>query len=258
MVLAVDIGNTSISIGMFDGDKIVFKSKLSANKVKSADEYAVLLSGIFEKNKVDCSALESAVLLSVVPSLTYTVSQALKDFGIKPLVVGAGIKTGMNIRTEIPSSVGADIVAATVAAMHIAKPPMIVLDLGTATTLTAINEKGELCGCIIVPGVKTSFDAMTQSCSLLTDVPLSKPKTLLGKNTADSINSGVVWGNALMIDGFVEKIRQECGFDDDATVIATGGLSELIIPLCKTKIRCEPDLTLNGLNYIYKINKKKK
>ncbi|MCM1544065.1 MAG: type III pantothenate kinase [Ruminococcus sp.] len=258
MILAVDIGNTSVSLGVFDGERLVFKSKLSADRLKTSDEYAILLSDVFEKNKVDSSAFDGAILLSVVPSLTHTVSSALKAFGVTPMIVGAGIKTGLNIRTEIPSSVGADIVAATVASMQVEKAPMIVLDFGTATTLTAINAKGELCGCIIAPGVKTAFDAMTKSCSLLTDVPLLTPKTLLGKNTADSMNSGVVWGNALMIDGFIKKIRSEYEIDESAAVIATGGLAQLIVPLCETKIRCEPNLTLNGLYHLYKINQKKK
>ncbi|MCM1363544.1 MAG: type III pantothenate kinase [Faecalibacterium sp.] len=258
MLIAVDIGNTSISIGVFDGDRLVFKSKMSAAVSRSADEYAALLLGIFEKNKTNISSVDSAIMLSVVPSLTHTVLQMLGSFGIKPLVVGAGIKTGLNIKTEMPGILGADIVAETVAAMKITDTPLIVADLGTATTLTVINAKSELCGCIIAPGVKISLDALAEKCALLADIPLSEPKSLLGKNTADSINSGVVLGNALMLDGFIDKIREEYGFDEMVNVIATGGLAELIVPLCKNKIHLEPNLTLNGLNCLYKINRKKR
>lgn len=257
MLIAVDIGNTSISVGVFDGDRLVFKSKLSAAIHRSADEYSVLLLGILKKNNIDISSIDASILLSVVPSLTHTVSQTLCDFGVKPIVVGAGIKTGLNIRTDMPGVLGADIVAETVAASQICKAPLIVIDLGTATTLTVINEKNELCGCIIAPGVKISFDALAETCALLTDISLSKPKVLLGKNTADSINSGVVLGNAMMLDGFINKIRNEYGFGEAMNVIATGGLAQLIVPLCENEVRYEPNLTLDGLNYLYKINAKR-
>lgn len=258
MIIAADIGNTSVSIGVFSGDTLVFKSKLGAVKTRSADEYAVLLLGVFQKNNVSISQIESAVLLSVVPTLTHTLTQMFESFGIKTLIVGAGIKTGLNIRTETPGSLGADIVAETVAAIQIAKTPLIVVDLGTATTLTVINEKSELCGCIIAPGVKISLDALTEVCSLLPEVSLSEPKQLLGKNTEDSINSGIIWGNTFMLDGFIDKIREEYGFENTFSVIATGGLADLIIPFCKNKMIYEPDLTLKGLNRLYKINNKKR
>lgn len=258
MIIAADIGNTSVSIGVFSGDTLVFKSKLGAVKTRSADEYAVLLLGVFQKNNVNISQIESAVLLSVVPTLTHTLTQMFESFGIKTLIVGAGIKTGLNIRTETPGSLGADIVAETVAAIQIAKTPLIVVDLGTATTLTVINEKGELCGCIIAPGVKISLDALTEVCSLLPEVSLSEPKQLLGKNTEDSINSGIVWGNTFMLDGFIDKIREEYGFENASSVIATGGLADLIIPFCKNEMIYEPDLTLKGLNHLYKINNKRR
>jgi len=258
MIIAADIGNTSVSIGVFSGDMLVFKSKLGAVKTRSADEYAVLLLGVFQKNNVSISQIESAVLLSVVPTLTHTLTQMFESFGIKTLIVGAGIKTGLNIRTETPGSLGADIVAETVAAIQIAKTPLIVVDLGTATTLTVINEKGELCGCIIAPGVKISLDALTEVCSLLPEVSLSEPKQLLGKNTEDSINSGIIWGNTFMLDGFIDKIREEYGFENIFSVIATGGLADLIIPFCKNKMIYEPDLTLKGLNRLYKINNKRR
>ncbi len=258
MIIAADIGNTSVSIGVFSGDTLVFKSKLGAVKTRSADEYAVLLLGVFQKNNVSISQIESAVLLSVVPTLTHTLTQMFESFGIKTLIVGAGIKTGLNIRTETPGSLGADIVAETVAAIQIAKTPLIVVDLGTATTLTVINEKGELCGCIIAPGVKISLDALTEVCSLLPEVSLSEPKQLLGKNTEDSINSGIVWGNTFMLDGFIDKIREEYGFENTSSVIATGGLADLIIPFCKNEMIYEPNLTLKGLNHLYKINNKRR
>ncbi len=169
------------------------------------------------------------------------------------MLVGAGIKTGLNIRVENPSALGADIVADTVGAMQLAKPPFAVIDLGTATTLTAVNPRGELCGCMIAPGVKLSLDALSRSCAMLPDVSLSRPERLLGTNTADSMNSGIVYGSAMMLDGFIDALKNEY-LPDELTVVVTGGLSELIAPLCKSAMLREPELTLRGLCRLWELN----
>lgn len=257
MILAADVGNTSISLGIFENGQLISRAKLASDRSKTADEYAVLLAGIFGMKKLNFESLGGAMLLSVVPQLTHTISEALREFGIDPLIVGAGIKTGLNIRVENPSHLGSDIVADTVGAMRLAKPPLVVIDLGTATTLTAINPRGELCGCIIAPGVKLSLDALSKSCAMLPDVPIAKPSKLLGTNTAESMNSGSVLGSALMLDGFIDSIKAEFP-GSELSVIATGGLSELIVPLCKSNIRREPDLTLKGLCRLWEINQKQK
>lgn len=256
MILTVDIGNTSISLGVFKNDKLYYNCKLASDKQKSADEYAAAIFEIFRMNGIESSDIEGAALLCVVPALQRTVINALSHFGIKPVVVGSGIKTGVNLRVDSPGLLGADIVAEAVGALCVKKAPLVVIDLGTATTLTVINEKNELCGCAIAPGVKLCADSLSSSCALLSDVFLQKPEKLLGTNSSDSINSGVVWGSAFMLDGFINRIRKEYNFEKDLSVIASGGLCELIVPLCESEIQSEPDLTLKGLYRIYKINKK--
>ncbi len=256
MILAVDIGNTSISVGVGNGAELCYSAKLAAERGRSADEYAVLMNGVFRMHGLDPASLDGAILLSVVPQLTHTILSALSLFGIRPTVVGAGIRTGLNIRVETPGLLGADIVAGTVAALRLAEPPLAVVDLGTATTLTVINENRELCGCVIAPGVKLSADALSASCALLPEISLTKPVSLLGRNTADSMNSGAVLGAALMIDGFLDRIREEYGFGDRLNVLASGGLAGLIVPLCRNRILCAPDLTLSGLFRLYELNRR--
>lgn len=257
MILALDIGNTSISAGCFENGKIVSKFKLNSDKTKSADEYAAILSEIFRMNSIDTNNIEGASLLSVVPTLTHTVKEALEKFSVSALVLGSGIKTGVNIRVESPALLGSDIVAAAAAALKIKSAPIITVDYGTATTFSVINESKQLCGCVIAPGVKLSLDSLSASCAQLCDISLEKPEKVVGTNTSESMLSGVVWGSALMTDGFIDKIKDEYGFGDELSVIATGGLSSLIVPLCKNKITIEKDLTLKGLYQIYIHNSKK-
>ncbi len=257
MILAIDVGNSSISFGVFENEKLKFKSKITTVKTKSSDEYSVLFLEILGMNGIDCSQIEGAIMLSVVPALCHVLKEALSKLSIETLVLGAGVKTGLDIRTRSPESVGADIVAEAVGALENHTSPFMIIDLGTATTISVIGEKNELCGCIITSGVKLSGDALSEKCSLLPDVSLSEKPKLLGTNTAESINSGLVLGTALMLDGFIEKIRDELGFGEKLSVIATGGLSELVVPLCKNKIEIKPNLTLTGLLKIYKLNKAK-
>ncbi|MBQ8028116.1 MAG: type III pantothenate kinase [Clostridia bacterium] len=255
MIITADIGNSSISLGVFEKKELVFKCKLSSDKTRSSDEYAAYLSEIFRMNKLNTENFEGACILSVVPALTRKFENALKKFGLSPLIIGSGVKTGLNIRVESPSLLGSDIVAAAVAAVSIKKGPVITVDMGTATTFTVINEKNQLCGCIIAPGVKLSLDALSSSCAQLSDVSLERPTKLVGSNTADSMISGSVWGCALMVDGFINKIKKEFGFENNLSVIATGGLSKLIIPLCENQFILEENLSLKGLLKIYLLNK---
>lgn len=253
MFLALDVGNTSINIGVFNKSELVCRAKLASDQAKTADEYAVLISGIFAMKGVKTDELFGAIMLSVVPGLTHTLIEALDGFGIEPMLVGAGIRTGLNIRVENPGALGADIVADTVGAMQLAKPPFAVIDLGTATTLTAVNPKGELCGCMIAPGVRLALDALSSHCAMLPDVSLTRPEQLLGTNTADALNAGSVWGTALMLDGFIEALKAEY-LPEELTVVATGGLSELIAPHCRSKMIREPELTLRGLCRLWELN----
>ena len=254
MTLCVDIGNTSICLGLFERGSLRFRARLASDCKKSADEYAVLLAGIFSMKKIDPSEISDAAMLSVVPALTHTLTRALAAFGVEPLVVGSGIKTGLNLRIESPELLGADIVADTVAALRVAEPPLIVLDLGTATTISVVNARGELTGCVIAPGVKLSLEALSEKCALLPEVSLTPPSRTVGRNTSEAINSGAVLGTTLMLDGYIDRIKRENGFEK-MTIIATGGLAELILPLSENEIRFEPDLTLKGLLFLSELNR---
>jgi len=260
MLFCCDIGNTDISFGVFDGDAMVFDSKIAASYEKSVDEYAILISGVFAMYHVALSAIDGAIISSVVRPLTSTMSRAIeKLMQVKSLLVGPGVKTGLNIKTDIPSQMGADIVANAVAATSLAAGPLVFIDLGTATTLTAINDNGELCGVLITPGVRSSLDALSAQAADLPCISLDSPRTLLGKNTIVSMVSGTVYGYASMIDGLLDRIANEWN-TEKLTVIATGGLAEKILPYCRSRhhIQCEPDLTLLGLKKIYQLNARHK
>lgn len=255
MLLAVDIGNSSIDLGVFAQDgNLVMKSKISTDRAKSADEYAVLLQGIFLLKGVDRNNITGSILSSVVPPITIAVASAISSlFGIKTLEVGPGIKTGLNIRIDSQTELGADIVANAVSALGTAAGPLLIIDFGTATTLTVIDDKNTLIGVIIAPGVRVSLDALSMQASELPDVSIAMPKRLIGKNSGESMNSGVLNGHALMIDGFFGKISSELK-TDKLKVIATGGLAGTILPLCGTPIQYVPDLTLEGLKLLYHKN----
>ncbi|MGN0467410.1 MAG: type III pantothenate kinase [Acutalibacteraceae bacterium] len=256
MIITVDIGNSSVGIGAFENGSLLFKGKLASSKSKSEDEYAALIREICSLNGKDTKEITGAVMLSVVPSLTHRIKSALQKFSSQVIVVGAGIKTGLDIKTQIPGQLGADFVANAVGALERKKTPLIIADLGTATTISVINEKSELCGCIIAPGVKLGSDALWENCAMLCETELQMPKKLLGTNTQESVNSGCVFGTAMMLDGFINQIRRKYQFENELSVIATGGFSSIVIPLCENKIDLVPDLTLYGLYKIYKLNKK--
>lgn len=256
MLFACNIGNTHITLGVFDGDQMVFSSKIATTSEKSTDEYAILFSGIFAMNQVALSGIHTAVLSSVVRPLNTTIIQAIERLmQVNPLLVGPGVKTGLNIKTDIPSQIGADIVAESVAALTLADCPLIILALGTATTLTAIDAKGELSGVLISPGMRSSLNALSAQAAELPRVALEKPRMLLGKNTVDSMVSGMVYGHAAMIDGLLDRIADEWQLDS-LTVIATGSLAEPILPYLRSrhKVQLEPDLTLLGLKKIGQLN----
>ena len=258
MLLAVDIGNSSIDIGVFAEDgSLKMRSKISADRDRSADEYAVLLRGIFELNSLSLGSVSGSILASVVPPLTLAVASAIhRLFGIRSIEVGPGVKTGLNIKIDSQTELGADLVANAVSALAKGKSPLLVIDFGTATTLTVIDKDSTLAGVIIAPGVRVSLDALSMQASELPDVSIAMPKRLIGKNSRESMNSGVLNGHALMIDGFCAKIQKELQ-TEDLRVIATGGLADTILPLCETPMLYEPDLTLEGLKILYHKNKSK-
>jgi type III pantothenate kinase len=260
MLFACSIENASILLGVFDGDRLLFHSKIAAFAGKNVDEYAILIDGIFSMYHVSLSSIDSAIISSVVRPLNATMTQIIeKLMHVKPLLVGPGVKTGLNIKTDIPSQVGADIVANAVAAASLTKSPMVFIDFGTATTLTGINKNGELCGVLICPGVRSSLDALSAHAAELPSIALEIPKILLGKNTVDSMVSGIIYGNASLVDGLLERIAQEWN-TPELTVIATGELADKIVPYCRGnfRIQYEPHLTLLGLRIIYHLNDRHK
>ena len=256
MILAVDIGNSNIVIGGLDGMEILFEARLRTDATKTSDEYCIDLKMILEVYGVQASLVEGAIISSVVPQVLNSIQTALKKLtGHTALVVGPGLKTGLNIKIENPAQTGADLVVASVAALREHKAPIIVIDMGTATTVTVLDETGAFIGGSICPGVKISLDALTDRTALLPGLQLDQPKRAIGKNTIDCMRSGIMLGTACMMDGLIQRFEEEIG--SKATVVATGGIARFIIPMCRTPIIYDKDLLLKGLAILYRDNTKK-
>ncbi len=255
MILAFDVGNTNITLGGFEGDEIAFRSRLSTSLEKTEAEYAVLIRDIVALFGFAVSKIEGSVVASVVPPLVNIIRDAMLLLtGKKPLIVGPGTKTGLNIAVGDPSELGADLVVAAVAALRKYPKPIIILDMGTATTLSVLDEKGNFRGVVIFPGVMVSFDALTARTAQLPRFSFDEPKQVIGTNSIESMQSGLIYGNAAMIDGLIDRVETEIGMP--ASVIATGGLSSKIVPHCGRKIICDENLLLEGLKIIYDKNKR--
>ena len=256
MILAVDIGNSNIVIGGLEGMEILFEARLRTDATKTSDEYCIDLKMILEVYGVQSSQVEGAIISSVVPQVLNSIQTALKKLtGHTALVVGPGLKTGLNIKIENPAQTGADLVVASVAALREHKAPIIVIDMGTATTVTVLDETGAFIGGSICPGVKISLDALTDRTALLPGLQLDQPKRAIGKNTIDCMRSGIMLGTACMLDGLIQRFEEEIG--SEATVVATGGIARFIIPMCRTPIIYDKDLLLKGLAILYRDNSKK-
>ncbi|NLO47757.1 MAG: type III pantothenate kinase [Clostridiales bacterium] len=255
MILAFDIGNTNIVLGCLDGSEILFQTRISTSLDKTDSEYAVFIKNILDLYKIDSAEVEGAIISSVVPPLINVFRQVLLLLtGKNPLVVGPGVKTGLNITIDNPSQLGSDLVVAAVAALQKYEKPLIILDMGTATTLSVVDAVGDFQGVIIYPGVMVSFEALTKHTSQLPRISFEEPRNVIGKSSIDSMQSGLIYGTAAMLDGLIERIEEELGMK--ATVVATGGLSESITPHCKKNIICDGNLLLEGLKIIYEKNKK--
>lgn len=253
MILAVDIGNSNIVIGGVDGDNIVFEARLRTDATKTSDEYCVDLKSILDIYGVRSSELEGAIIASVVPQVLNSFQTAIKKLtGKSCLVVGPGLKTGLNIAVENPAQTGADLVVGCVAALREHKAPLIVIDMGTATTMTVLDKTGAMIGGCIAPGVKISLDALTERAALLPGLQLDQPKRAIGRNTIDCMRSGIMLGGASMLDGMVARMEQELGCK--TTVVATGGIAKFIVPLCKTPMIYDKDLIIKGLAVLYREN----
>lgn len=254
MILAIDIGNTHIVLGVCRGEEIVFQERLSTVQTSTALEYAAMLRTAFEMNGVSAAEIDGAILSSVVPSVTGTVAAAVeKTVHVQPLIVGPGIKTGLRIHIDHPAQLGSDMVVAAVAGIRDYPLPQILIDMGTATTLSVVDKTGTYCGGMILPGVAVSHNALIRETAQLQKVALDVPKTLIGRNTVDCMKSGLLYGSAGALDGLIDRINAELG--ETCTVIATGGLSNVIAPLCRNSITVDNDLLLKGLLILYNKNK---
>ena len=255
MLLAIDIGNTNLVIGCFRDDKILFKARIATDRTRTSDQYGVEIKNMLEAYGVDRSDIKDCIISSVVPPVFNSVrTGVVKIIGKQPMVVGPGLKTGLNIHVDVPSQVGSDRIVIAVAALAEYKAPLLLLDLGTATTIEAVEPENVYMGGVIFPGVRVSLDALTSRAAQLPGISLDQPKQVIGKNTVDCMRSGMMYGTAAMIDGLIERMEEELGHR--CTLIATGGLAQFITPLCRREIILEKDLLLKGLNIIYQKNKK--
>lgn len=253
MIMAIDMGNTNIVIGCIDDEKIYFVERLSTNTSKTDLEYAIAFKNVLELYHIDVKQLEGAIISSVVPQLVHVICQAVeKILGRQPYVVGPGLKTGLNILMDNPRQVGSDLIVDAVAAMKEYGAPVIVIDVGTATTISVVDRKKNYIGGMILPGVRVSVDSLSSRTAQLPRIGLEAPKKCIGKNTIDCMKSGVIYGNAACIDGLIDRIEVELGYS--ATVVATGGLAGVLIPHCRKKILVDPGLMLKGLKILYDKN----
>ena len=253
MLLTVDVGNTNISYGVFDGDRLVHHVRTESNRSRTVDEYVVLVRQMFAYRGVNPEQINGAVLASVVPPLTDVIVQVIESgFGCEPLVVGPGIKTGIRVLYENPREVGADRVVNAVAAYAWAKAGVIVVDFGTATTFDCVTPQGDYLGGVIAPGVQISADALFSRASRLQRVEIARPAKVVGRNAEGSMQSGLVFGYAGLVDGLCRRLKAE--LDYPCRVLATGGLARLIAPETESIEEVDDSLTLTGLRLIYERN----
>lgn len=254
MILAIDIGNSNIVLGVYDGDELKFISRISSyDLLITSDEMAIKVNEIFTIRNINKNDITGSILSSVVPSLTNTICQAIRLLtGADPFIVGPGIKTGINIKIDNPAQLGSDLLVDCVAASTLYPKPCVVVDMGTATTFSVVDENNCMRGGVIMPGVRTALNALISKTAQLPQISLEPPKKAIGTNTVDCMRSGIVLGTASMIDGMIDRIEEELG--TTPFVVATGGLSEEISKHTRRKIEHNPTLLLQGLYILYKKN----
>ena len=254
MLLALDVGNTNVTVGVFDGDTICLRSRMATDTTKTADQHAIELMNLFSLYKLDIGAFEGAIISSVVPQIEPPIRRAVETvLGVSPIMVGPGVKTGLNIAIDNPAQLGADLLVGAVAAVHEVGAPCVVWDLGTATTVFAVDKSGNFVGGAIMAGVRTAVDSLIARTALLPRFRLEPPAHVIGRNSNESMQSGAVFGTAAMMDGMTERLFAEWGYN--APVVVTGGIGRDIVPYCRTKAVFDDDLLLKGLNLIYKKNR---
>ena len=255
MILGIDVGNTNIVLGILEDGKVLQTVRMRTESGATSAEHAIKINDLLHFMSVNPDEIEGSIISSVVPPATESIAEALwKLTGKKTLIVGPGMKTGLNVRIDDPGTLGADLAVGAVAAIAFYSTPAIIIDMGTATTITVIDSKKAFRGGAILPGVKLSFSALVSGTSLLPDIYIEKPDKCIGTNTADCMRSGAVLGTAAMIDGMIDRMEEE--LDEQCTLVATGGLASSVIPCCNHDIVCDDDLLLKGLWVLWQKNKK--
>ena len=255
MILAIDVGNTHIVIGCIEEGKILHIVRIQTKAGETETEYAIKLKQVLELKHMDPAGFEGAIISSVVPQVTEALHAAVQSLtGCCSMVVGPGMKTGMNVRIEDPASLAGDLVVGSVAAITYYGTPVIVLDMGTATTIVTVDSNNCYLGGAILPGVMTSYAALAAGTSLLPDISIRAPKKCVATTTVDAMRSGAIFGTAAAIDGMIDRMEAELGCQ--CKLVATGGLASAVTPYCKREIICDEDLLLKGLWVLYQKNKK--
>ena len=255
MILAIDVGNTNIVLGMIENGEIQNVVRIHTDLRETGTEYAIKLRQVTDFYGIDLKSFEGAIISSVVPPVTESLRLAVESLiGKKPLIVGPGMKTGMNVRIDDPSTMAGDLVVGSVAAIACYGAPLIVIDMGTATTMVLIDNEGSYRGGAIIPGIKLSYGALSSGTSLLPDIAILPPKKVIATNTVDSMRSGAVYGTAAMLDGMIDRMEKEIGYP--CTVVATGGLARTVVQNCSRDIIYDADLLLKGLWALYDRNRK--
>lgn len=256
MILALSVENTNLVMGLFSGEKLLFTSRMATDRSKTGDEYAISFKSILDIHGIDPADIQGGIVASVVPALINEIKAALRlMLGKEPLVVGPGVKTGLNILMDNPAALGSDLVVNAVAAVAEYPAPLIVADLDTATTLLAVDERKRFVGSVIAPGAALSAAALSAACDQLPRIAIEAPAAVIGKNTVDCMRSGAVFGTAAMLDGLVSRMEQQMGLK--CTVIATGSLAQIIAPHCTREMIVDQRLLLKGLRRIYEKNIRK-
>ena len=255
MILAIDIGNSNIVLGCIRDGEILFEARMATDRIKTKDQYCAELKAMLELFRVSPAEIDGCIVSSVVPQIQQSLVEAAERLtGKACLTVGPGLKTGLRIKIDNPAQAGSDLIVGSVAAIDAYGTGLCVIDMGTATTICAIDREGAFLGGTIAPGVMLSLNALTSGTAQLPGISLEKPKKVIGTNTVDSMRSGILLGSAAMLDGMVERIEAELGYP--TKVIATGGLAKYIVPLCKREMIIDDNLLLHGLEILYKRNAK--
>lgn len=253
MLICIDIGNSNITIGVFEDEALKFTARLATDTRRTSDQYAIEIRDIIEIYGIKSADVTHAAISSVVPTVGSAIERAVNRlFGIKPVVLGPGVKTGLNIKIDNPAQLGADLAAGAVGALAKYPTPTIIIDMGTASTISVLGKNGEFLGGVIAAGVKLTMDALASRTAQLPSVSIEAPKKTIGTNTADCIKSGLIMGQSAMIDGLITKIERELG--EPATVVATGGLAPDVVKYCDHDISIDDNLLLEGLRIIHDKN----